>query len=51
LRKGCYAVVRRFAARLGRPWGGVKVYGNVGDAEERQFHCYRFNLYYRLEAF
>ena len=37
--------------RLGRPWGGVKVYGSIGDAEGQQSHFYRFNLYYRLEAF
>ena len=37
--------------RLGRPWEGVKVYGSVGDAEGHQSHFYRFNLYYRLEAF
>ena len=38
--------------RLGRPWGGVKVDGSVGDAEGHQSHLYRFpNLYYRLEAF
>lgn len=37
--------------RLGRPKGGVKVYGSVGDAEGHQSHIYRFNLYYRLEAF
>ena len=39
----------RLPERLGRPWGGVKVYGSVGDAEGHQSHLYRFN--YRLEAF
>jgi hypothetical protein len=37
--------------RLGRPWGGVKVYRSVGDAEGHQSHFYRLNLCYRLEAF
>ena len=36
---------------FGYPWEGVKVYGSVGDAEGHQCHLYRFNLYYRLEAF
>jgi hypothetical protein len=46
------AFAKRNAAKVGRPWRDVKVYGSVGDAEGRQSHFYRFNLYYRLdEAF
>ena len=30
---------------------GLQVYGSIGDAEGRQSHFYRLNLYCRLEAF
>ena len=45
------AFAKRNAARLGRPWEGVKVYGSVGNAKEHQSYSCRFNLSCQLEAF